>query len=455
MVTTTELIVIISLCSTIVAFAGLLLYLKIRKSTKKTQEDYDFFRDKVLLFPGDKGTKSPSSNRMYQIIDYQRRISQSSVESNGSLYPPPSDVTAAGLFVQGEFLRVPALPMGYISDTGSEASSIAKSSNDSFGDSASGGEAKSSRIQESSDVKHSAEDVELPSIEFNINYFSSTQSLNVTIIKIKNIPSMFRKHCSSYVKISLKAFNKLKTKRFKTKTIRNSLNPFYDEEISFQGYDFDELKNFRIRLSCYAKSRKLAKKQLVGDLYVPLARPDLEPDVLLGCYERLSLACPETGKRGEYVLAGELGYLQVELSYQADVKRLKVVIRKGQQLPAKADTRLGSAEYYIIVSLLKDNVAILYKETRPSLGTNPTWNQPFLFYLDEGHENDYCLQFVIMKGKTFGTDGPIGQVVIGHAATVTGHAHWNQAVDNESAEDVVKWHEIIPSKTTCSGPFHK
>lgn len=124
-------------------------------------------------------------------------------------------------------------------------------------------------------------DTELPLLEFRINYFTATETLNVTVVQVRNIPTQFRKNCSSYVKLSLKAFNKLKTKRYKTKTIRNSLNPIFDEEFAFVNYTFDELKNFRLRFSCYAKSRKLSKKILVGDLFVPLARPDFEPHSLL------------------------------------------------------------------------------------------------------------------------------------------------------------------------------
>lgn len=121
---------------------------------------------------------------------------------------------------------------------------------------------------------------ELPLIDFRINYFSATQTLNVTIVQLRNIPVQFRKNCSSYVKISLKAINKIRTKRYKTKTVRNSLNPVFDEELSFVNYPFDDLKNsYRIRFSCYAKSRKLSKKTLVGDLVVQLSRYDVDVTV--------------------------------------------------------------------------------------------------------------------------------------------------------------------------------
>jgi len=79
--------------------------------------------------------------------------------------------------------------------------------------------------------------------------------------------------------------------------IKNSLNPEYEEDCIFSPYDFERLQSLTVRISVYAKRKQLSKRQLVGDLWIPLSRPDLEPDVELLFNEKLSLACPRTGKR--------------------------------------------------------------------------------------------------------------------------------------------------------------
>ncbi len=79
--------------------------------------------------------------------------------------------------------------------------------------------------------------------------------------------------------------------------IKKSLNPEYEEDCTFSTFHFEDLNNLTIRISVYAKRKQFSKRQLVGDLWVPLSRPDLEPDVELICNEKLSLACPRTGKR--------------------------------------------------------------------------------------------------------------------------------------------------------------
>ncbi|CAG2181768.1 unnamed protein product, partial [Oppiella nova] len=88
-----------------------------------------------------------------------------------------------------------------------------------------------------------------------------------------------------------------KLSTYHTNVIKKSLNPEYEEDFTFSSLAFEELRNITIRICVYVKRKQLSKRQLVGDLWVPLSRPDLEPDIELNCREKLSLACPQTGKR--------------------------------------------------------------------------------------------------------------------------------------------------------------
>lgn len=78
---------------------------------------------------------------------------------------------------------------------------------------------------------------------------------------------------------------------------KKSLNPQFEEEFLFPNYSLEQMKILSIRLSVYAKRKQFAKRQLVGDFWVQLSRPDFEPDEELICSQRLSLACLRTGKR--------------------------------------------------------------------------------------------------------------------------------------------------------------
>ncbi|RWS24847.1 synaptotagmin-7-like protein [Leptotrombidium deliense] len=292
---------------------------------------------------------------------------------------------------------------------------------------------------------------EIPTITFKLTFLTSEHKLSVEVVNINNLPIQFRKHCSSYVKVSLKTFSKTKSRSHKTKTIRNSLNPNYNEEINFIGIPFDEIRNYRLRLSAMAKSKTLSKRMLVGDLYIPLSRPDFEPDTTLCCVDRLSLACPVTGKRGPVLMTGELGFLHLELEYHIEARRIKVMIRKAQQLPLTRKgtlANIGSPDFYVIVSLGCEGEVITYKETKPAAGINPIWNQPFLFYLEEDKVNSYWLQFLVMRGKLYTKDGAVGQIFIGEKTTISGKAHWNEIMKPEYVA-VAKWHELSSLTSHC------
>lgn len=143
---------------------------------------------------------------------------------------------------------------------------------------------------------------EVPLIEFKLYFSSVTSRLTVGVQRVSNLPAQFRANCSSFVKVSLLTYGGTKRPAsFMTQVVKGSLNPEYFEDTEFSGYNFQELKSFTVRfvVYCRRKSAVLAGKQRVrvGDLCVPLFRPDLDPDRELVCRERISLACLQTGKR--------------------------------------------------------------------------------------------------------------------------------------------------------------
>ena len=304
-------------------------------------------------------------------------------------------------------------------------------------------------------------------IEFTLNYFSSTSTLHVTIVKASYLPSKYQsKNYESFIKVSFKSMSKMsKTKRYKTKSIVNTVSKLiFDEAIPFTDCPFNDLKNHRLRIALYVKMIKPASiapsftsssKALIGDIYVPLSRPDLEPDTLIGIKEKLSSACQLTGKRGPQLMSGNLGFLKISLEYLTENQRIKIMIRRGQHFPPSTNSTyalLGSPEHFIIVSLMKNQESVVYKETKPVLGINPSFNQVFLFYLDQldvdssgnvkkSSFDEYWIQVLVMRGKFHTKDGLVGHVLIGNDTSLVGSQHWNQVLSSPSME-VTKWHAV-------------
>lgn len=310
-------------------------------------------------------------------------------------------------------------------------------------------------------------DCRAPEVEFTLNYFSSTSTLHVTLINANHVPIKYlSKNYESFIKVSFKSMSKMsKTKRYKTKTLTNLTSTlFFDEAIPFNDCPFHDLKNHRLRIALYVKMVKASSiastltssgKALIGDIYVPLSRPDLEPDTLIGIKEKISSACQLTGKRGPLLLSGNLGFLKISLEYLTENQRIKIMIRRGQHFPPATNSTfalLGSPEHFIVVSLMKKQESVVYKETKPVLGLNPTFNQVFLFYLDQldvdssgniktSSFDEYWIQILVMRGKFHTKDGLVGHVLLGNATSLVGSQHWNQVLSSPSVE-VTKWHAI-------------
>lgn len=272
-------------------------------------------------------------------------------------------------------------------------------------------------------------------IEFSIVFVSSIKSLTVHIIRVANLPVKYRKNCSSYVKVSLLARKK---SSHSTSVSKKSLNPEYEENFTFEGYSLTELTKFTLRLSVYVKLFHSLKNRLIGDLWLPLSQLDLAPDVPQIISENLS---PLKTSRSK-LPSVDLGQLFVMLQYQPESDRLKVMVRKADNLRRPSGVSIGLSEYYVIISLLRGIEAVTYKETRPAAGPNPVWNQPFLFDIPETEVHQYSLQFLVMRGRIYSRDGAVGQVLVGPGSTPLGIAHWNEIMSPSTVESA-KWHNIV------------
>ena len=76
-------------------------------------------------------------------------------------------------------------------------------------------------------------------------------------------------------------------------------------------------------------------------------------------------------------------------------------------------------------------------------GYAPVWNQPFLFDLPGDSVNDFCFDFIVMRGKIRTKDGVVGHVMIGPESTKEGTKHWTEILSPRPL-DTAKWHNIMP-----------
>ncbi|ESO87626.1 synaptotagmin 18, partial [Lottia gigantea] len=141
-------------------------------------------------------------------------------------------------------------------------------------------------------------------------------------------------------------------------------------------------------------------------------------------------------------LESDLGELFVLLQYQSMAKRMKVLIRKANNLP-KSDKLIGVPGHSVVINLYKDGEIVSSRETQVQGGLHPVWNQPFLFTIPNEHHDSYNLEFIIKRNRRYTKDNIIGHVLVGPGAPKSGGDQWQEAMKPRGLECAL-WHNITP-----------
>ncbi|XP_073800320.1 double C2-like domain-containing protein alpha isoform X2 [Danio rerio] len=134
-----------------------------------------------------------------------------------------------------------------------------------------------SSIETSVDICSSDSDdsTALGTLEFELRYEKATSSLNCTIIRAKGLKPMdFNGLADPYVKLHLLP-GACKANKLKTKTVRNSLNPVWNETLTYVGITEEDMHRKTLRLSVCDED-KLTHNEFIGESRVALRR--VKPD---------------------------------------------------------------------------------------------------------------------------------------------------------------------------------
>ncbi|RVE70029.1 hypothetical protein OJAV_G00083970 [Oryzias javanicus] len=116
----------------------------------------------------------------------------------------------------------------------------------------------------------------LGTLEFELRYEQSSSELHCTLLKAKGLKPMdFNGLADPYVKLHLLP-GASKANKLKTKTIRNSLNPAWNETLIYVGITEEDMHRKTLRLTVCDED-KLTHNELIGESRVPLKR--LKPNV--------------------------------------------------------------------------------------------------------------------------------------------------------------------------------
>ncbi|XP_027513356.1 uncharacterized protein LOC113953887 [Corapipo altera] len=331
-----------------------------------------------------------------------------------------------------------------------------------------------------------------PRLHCDLSYSPPEAILTVTILGVSHLPKGLQDDQGSYVKVYL--VPRLPACQ-RVAVCRRSLRPAPLEPCQFGPYSPEELSSFTLRFAVYARLRSL-RDSFVGEVLFPCAQASWDPQASSGytwelastktklrkvrmaavssrglssCFgwrrfhgvscSLLPFQCLRAHGTSCSVLSSSpksLGQLFLLLQYQALAGRIKVLVRKAQDLgrlsrvpgtpgrtwdmeqevkpqelsalfpwfhrgsvappctagelpaslpgmcPEQVPLSMALSPFpghYIIIHLYHNGCVIDTKETNSISGYNPVWNKPFLFNIPAGdiQQQELALEFIVMQ----------------------------------------------------------
>ncbi|XP_045613625.1 synaptotagmin-4 isoform X2 [Procambarus clarkii] len=272
----------------------------------------------------------------------------------------------------------------------------------------------------------------LGKLHFKLRYNFDKNALVVTIVKCTGLPAKDPALTSSdpYVKLQLLPE---KQHKVKTRVLRKTLSPVYDEDFTFYGINYSQLQVITLHFVVLSFDR-YSRDDIIGEVVAPLAQLDLaNTETSLNLTREIT---PRSLKgRGE---------LLVSLCHQPAANRLTVVVLKARNLPKMDIT--GLSDPYVKIYLLFNGQRVAKKKTHVKKRTlNPVFNESFVFDLPAGVDglDSISLEFLLLDWDRVTKNEVIGRLELGGARAACGSAnhHWSEVVTSPRRQ-IAEWHKL-------------
>ncbi|CAN0360366.1 unnamed protein product [Lampetra planeri] len=284
------------------------------------------------------------------------------------------------------------------------------------------------------------EDLPLGALCFSVEYNFARKALVVTIQGARGLPAMDGQTGSSdpYIKMTILPEKKHKVK---TRVLRRTLDPSFDETFTFYGVPHAQLQGLVLHFLVLSFDR-FSRDDAIGEVMAPLAGVELGGDKVTLTRDIVKRNIQKSVGRGELLLS---------LCYQPSTSRLNVVVLKARHLP-KTDIAALS-DPYVKLNVHVGNKRVAKKRTHVKRCTlNPVYNESFAFDAPVEWLSELSVECLVVNSDRVTKSEVIGRLVLGHggaaaaaAAGVSAAAeHWREIFENPRRQ-VAKWH--------CLGEF--
>ncbi|KAK6643935.1 hypothetical protein RUM43_000200 [Polyplax serrata] len=273
-------------------------------------------------------------------------------------------------------------------------------------------------------------------IVFKLRYKSEKNALIVSVVKCRDLPAKDSNTDSSdpYVKLQILPD---KQHKVKTRVLRKTRNPVYEEDFTFYGINPSQLQSMTLHFVVLSFDR-YSRDDIIGEVFCSLSTIDVTQ------IENQQLAMSrEIQPRSLKIRSQGRGEILISLCWQPAANRLTVVILKARNLP-KMDVT-GLADPYVKMYLLYNNQRIAKKKTHVKKRTlNPVFNESFVFEIPAGADrlDKVSLEFLLLDWDRVTKNEVIGRLELGgEKSAEPALYHWNE-VCNSPRRQIAEWHKL-------------
>ncbi|XP_043936092.1 synaptotagmin-11 isoform X2 [Protopterus annectens] len=274
------------------------------------------------------------------------------------------------------------------------------------------------------------DNVKLGMLSFSVDYNFPKKALVVTIQEASGLPVMDEHTHSSdpYIKMTILPDKK---HRVKTRVLRKTLDPVFDETFTFYGIPYSQLQDLVLHFLILSFDR-FSRDDVIGEVMVPLAGVDPSTGKVQLTRDIVKRNIQKCISRGE---------LLVSLSYHVVTQRMSVVVLKAKHLPKMDIT--GLSDPYVKVNVYYGRKRIAKKKTHVKKCTlNPVFNESFIYDIPAELLPDISIEFQVIDFDRTTKNEVVGRLIIGaHSITASGVEHWREVCEHPRRQ-IAKWHSL-------------
>uniref|UniRef100_A0AAQ4RF91 C2 domain-containing protein n=1 Tax=Gasterosteus aculeatus aculeatus TaxID=481459 RepID=A0AAQ4RF91_GASAC len=303
----------------------------------------------------------------------------------------------------------------------------------------------------------SDDNTSLGTLEFDLLYERATSSLHCTVLRAKGLKPMdFNGLADPYVKLHLLP-GACKANKLKTRTVRNTLNPAWNETLTYCGITEEDMYRKTLRVSVCDED-KLTHNEFIGESRVALRR--VKPD--LTKHFNICLEHPPPWETEQQRCLEERGRLLLCLQYfppasDGDAKgEAKERARGGLCVGVKRCAHLaamdvnGYSDPYVKTYLKPDVQKKSKHKTAVIKKTlNPEFNEEFFYEITFSELATKTLEVTVWDYDLGKSNDFIGGVSLGCHSQGETLQHWIDCLKNKG-EKVERWHTLtneLPGST--------